>query len=269
MNKPHGILYLLLVVSVALLMGCSGGEQSQAGKDKVKLTVAAAADLRFAFEDVIAALNKRHPELEVKATYGSSGNFHAQISNGAPFDLYLSADTAYVESLQANGHVLKDSLFAYARGRIVLWAKQDSRLDVKGLGMNALKDASVKKLAIANPAHAPYGRAAREALQHAGLWEQYEPKLVLGENASQTATYTYQGVVDAGIVPLVLAEAKPMKGGGSYWLVPADMHKPLDQAGGIVAGSKQPREAKLLADFILSKEGQAILQSYGFEPPGK
>src|SRR3954468_18335456 len=164
-----------------------------------RVRVAAAADLNVAMNDVIGRFGAVH-DVDVSVSYGSSGTFYAQLLNQAPFDLFLSADVAYPNQLAARGLTLPQSEFTYAVGRLVLWAPAASRLDVERGGLSALADASIAHVAIANPEHAPYGRAAVAAMQAAGIYDQLRPKLVLGENVAQAMQFVDSGAADAGIV---------------------------------------------------------------------
>src|SRR5580658_1547519 len=160
-----------------------------------KLTVAAASDLQFALAEGARQFQQQHPEVELALNYGSSGNFYSQIRNGAPFDVYLSADVQYPRDLAKDGLVPADSVFLYANGKIVVWVPASSTLDPA----TALRDPAVRRIAIANPQHAPYGRAAESALRSMGLYDTVQKKLVLGENISQTLQFVQSGAADAGI----------------------------------------------------------------------
>ena len=173
--------------------------------------MAAAADLKFALDELVTEFQAKHPSTTVKVTYGSSGNFYAQLQNQAPFDLYFSADIAYPRKLAEAGLALDGDLFLYAVGRIVVWTPSQSPVKVEQLGIQSLFAPSVKKIAIANPQHAPYGVAAVAALKSLKVYEQAEPKLVYGENIAQTAQFVQSGAADIGIIALSLAIAPPMR----------------------------------------------------------
>lgn len=228
--------------------------------------VAAAADLAFALPEVAEAFRAETGNT-VKLSFGSSGNFARQIAGGAPFELFLSADELYVERLRESGKTL-DAGSLYALGRIVLFVPRGSPIradsDLSDLA-RALDDGRVKKLAIANPEHAPYGRAAREVLQAAGLWDRTRDRLVLGENASQAAQFAASGSAQAGIIPLSLAVAPAMAGRGSHALIPEDRHRPLRQRMVLMRGAG--REARAFYDFLRGPKSRAILESYGFVIP--
>lgn len=231
------------------------------------LLVAAAADLKFALDDMFVEFRKAHPEHDVKTTYGSSGTLFAQIDNGAPFDLFLSADVKFPRQLIERGKAEKDSLFLYAIGHLVVWVPKESKLDVGQLGVKALLEASVRKVAIANPDVAPYGAAAVAALKTLGVHEAVSAKLVLGENVAQAAQFVQSGAADAGVISLSLALAPKMKDSGRYWEVPTDAFPKLEQAGVIRVGAANRTGAAQLREFLSSPAGRAALQRYGFVLP--
>lgn len=251
-----------LGLCLALLALSAGGAPARAqGRT---LRVAAASDLQFALGAVKAAFAKVQPDIDVAVTYGSSGNFYAQLLNRAPFDLFLSADLAYPRKLVEAGLADGSTEFRYSRGRLVLWVPKGSPIPLEQLGLQALLHPAARKVAIANPRHAPYGRAAEAALAHAGLLEALRPRLVFGENVSQAAQFVQTGAADIGLIALSLAQAPVMAGSGRSWEVPASAHPPLDQ-GGVVLNHARDRAAALaFRDFLCAPEGVAILQRYGF-----
>jgi molybdate transport system substrate-binding protein len=198
----------------------------------------------------------------VRLTLGSSGNFYAQISNGAPFDVFLSADGVYPKKLEEEGRAEKGSTRIYGVGRIVLWVPTASPIDVEKLGMDALLNASAGKIAIANPGHAPYGRAAVAAMEKANVHAQVKAKLVMGENIAQTAQFVQSGAADIGVIALALASSDAMKRSGRYWLVPADAHPLLEQTAVLMKGATAGPRAFL--HYLDSPEAKAILKRYGF-----
>ena len=230
------------------------------------ITIAAASDLSFAFRE-IATEYEHTTGNHVRLTLGSSGNFYAQIQNGAPFDLYFSADIAYPRKLEEAGLTVPGSLYQYAVGRIVLWAGKDSHLDLSK-GLEVLREPAIKKIAIANPKHAPYGRAAVAAMEHFKVYDQVKDKLILGENISQAAQFIESGACDIGIIALSLAMAPAMKSKGTYWEVPAEAHPPLEQGAVILKQSKSPEAARRFLEFIQGPNGQEIMKRYGFILPG-
>ena len=230
-----------------------------------ELKVAAAADLTFAFNDLAARFQTQTGN-RVNLAYGSSGNFFAQIQNGAPFDLFFSADVGYPQKLEAAGLAEPGTLYQYANGRLVIWTPNASKLDLSR-GLAALLDPRIGKVAIANPQHAPYGSAAVAAMRHAGVYDQIKDKLVLGENISQTAQFVQSGNADAGIIALSLALAPAMKGSGRYVEVPAADYPPLIQAGVILKSSRNKAMAKQLLKFLKEPETVALMERYGFVIP--
>lgn len=227
-----------------------------------EVRVAAAADLKFAMGELASAFEKQSGA-KVDVTYGSSGNFFSQLQNGAPFDLFFSADVEYPRKLEAAGLAEPGTLYEYAVGRLVIWMPQDSKVDLAKLGWNALLDPQVQKIAIANPEHAPYGRAAVGALQKAGIYERVKSKLVFGENISQAAQFVQSGNAQAGIVAESLAISAAMKSGKS-WKIPGEMHRAIEQAAVVLKNARNQQEAKVFLDFVKSDTGKKILQKYGF-----
>jgi molybdate transport system substrate-binding protein len=248
------------------LVGCSGNGRHETARE---VRVAAAADLKFAFDELAAEFERKHPEIKVRPSYGSSGTFFAQLSNEAPFDLYLSADIDYPRKLVEQGKAEKQSEFLYAVGQIVVWVPNGSKLDVEALGMNALVDPAVKKVAIANPKHAPYGRAAEAAMQKQGVYDRVKDRLVLGENIAQAAQFVESGAADVGVIALSLALAPAMRERGRYWLVPLDAYPRLEQGGVVLKWAKDREAAELLRGFMTDRQGREILKKYGFILPGE
>jgi len=226
------------------------------------LRVAAAADLQFALNDVAGKYEKESGK-KVEVSYGSSGNLRTQIENGAPFDLFFSADVQYPKMLISSGLADGDTLYIYAHGRLVLWAPAGANLDLAQQGLAALKDPKIIKIAIANPEHAPYGRAAVAALQKAGLYDDVKSKLVYGENISQAAQFVASGSAQVGILALSLTYAESMKG-GERWEVPANLYPPLEQAAVVISASKNKDAAKAFLDYVKGAEGRDVLAKYGF-----
>src|SRR6202051_3914538 len=201
-----------------------------------EVTVAAAADLQFAMQD-IAARFQRETGKTVKVIYGSSGNFFQQIENGAPFDMFFSANLDFPKKLEAAGLTDPGSYYQYARGKIVIWVPNESKLDLSS-GLKVLLDSSVKKIAVANPQHAPYGQAAVAAMQHEKIYDAVKDKFVLGENISQTASFVDSDADVGVIVSLSLSLSKNRKGGGCYREAPSKKSPPIEQACVILAASK-------------------------------
>lgn len=255
MKKP------ILLLALALLAALPG--RAQEGRQP--LAIAAAADLVYCLKDLDAAFTKQHADVDLKVSTGSSGNFCAQIQNGAPFDVFLSADVSFPQTLAKAGLANADSLTIYAIGRIVLWTTKADVDVTKGLAV--VNADAVKKFAIANPEHAPYGRAAKAALGHEGLWTAAEPKLVLGENIAQTAQFVQTGAADAGVVALSLVLSPALEKTGRWVEIPTDFYPKLEQAAILTArGAKNPA-AKAYVEFLRTKEARAIFDRYGFRLP--
>lgn len=235
-----------------------------AGED---VAVAAASNLNFAFKELASEFEKSSG-VHVKVSFGSSGNLYSQIQQGAPFDLFFSADIGFPRKLEEAGAAVPGSLYRYAVGRLVLWVPNRSGLAVETLGMETLLDPSIKKVAIANPKHAPYGRAAVAAMEHFKVYDHIKDKLVLGENISQTAQFVESGASDIGIIALPLALAPAMKETGRYWEIPAEAHPALEQGAVVLKHAKNLSGARALLDFLKSPPGQEILRRYGYTPGG-
>lgn len=231
------------------------------------VTIAAASDLTFAMNEIVANFEKATGCL-VRLSLGSSGNFLTQIENGAPFDVFFSADVAYPKKLEGEGLAAPASTYVYAIGKIVLWTRNDSGVDV-GKGFTVLRDGSVKKLAIANPEHAPYGRAAEEALRGAGVYDAVKDRIVLGENISQTAEFAESGNADAGIIALSLTASPTMKDKGRAWTIPENLYTPIEQGAVVVRAAANPRGARQFLEYVKTPATAALLQRYGFILPEK
>src|SRR5208337_283299 len=231
-----------------------------------EILVAAAADMSTALPQLAAAYTKKTGQT-VKLSFGSSGNLTNQIRNGAPFDAFFSADEQYPQQLIAEGLAAKDTLYRYAVGRLVLWVPTDSPLDLSKVGIQALLSPSVKKISIANPVTAPYGRAAEATLRHFGIYDQVASRLVVGENVSQAAQFIESGNAQAGLIALSHALAPAMKDKGRYWTVPLDAYPTLNQAAVVLAKSKQQDAARKFLNFLRTPEATALLTSYGFSLP--
>jgi molybdate transport system substrate-binding protein len=227
-----------------------------------EISVAAASDLQFALQDVKERFEKETGN-RVQIVLGSSGNLFTQIQNGAPFDVFFSADIEYPQKLEAAGLAEPGTLYQYAKGKLVLWAPKNSVLDLNG-GLPGLLDPRIKKIAIANPAHAPYGRAAVAALRHEGIYDKVADRLVLGENISQTASFVVSGAADVGLVALSLAVAPPLKDKGKYTELPANDYPPIRQAAIVLKSSKQKALAQEFLAYLKRPATVEILKRYGF-----
>lgn len=225
-----------------------------------EITVAAAADLTPAFEEIGRAFQSTH-KTKVIYVFGSTGMLTRQLENGAPVDLFAAASMSYIRELDQKGLIIPDSKAVYAIGRIGLWTPADSTLRLEGI--KDLTRPEVMRIAIANPDHAPYGLAARQALESAGIWEAVKPKLVYGDNIRQTLQYAQTGNVDVAIVALSLSK----EGHGRWSLIPGELHQPLDQGLAIMKSTKKEQAARAFAEFLTGPEGRAILGEYGFTFP--
>jgi molybdate transport system substrate-binding protein len=230
-----------------------------------KVTIAAAADLKFAMDEIVARFKMTNSADEVDAVYGSSGKFHTQIQQGAPYDLFFSADIAYPLELAKSGFAAPD-VKPYAVGRIVLWS---TSLDATKMTLGGLTDPKITRIAIANPKHAPYGKRAEEALRASGLWDKVEPRLIYGENIAQTAQYVQTGNAQVGIIALALAVSPELANKGGYWLIPDTLHTPLTQGFVITKRAEGNAAAKRFADFMSSKAARVVMGKFGFTMPGE
>jgi len=241
--------------------------QRAAAKPCGTVTIAAASDLTYAMNEIAGNFQKA-TGCTIRLSMGSSGNFLTQIENGAPFDVFFSADVAYPKKLEAEGLAAPGSTYVYAIGKIVLWTRNDSLVDV-GKGFSVLRDPAVQKIAIANPAHAPYGRAAEEALRHSGVYEAVKGRLVLGENISQAAEFVESGNADAGILALSLVVSPAMKAKGRVWNIPENLYAPIEQGAVALRAAANPQGARQFLDYIKLDATTALLERYGFALAGK
>lgn len=251
-------LYLALLLSLLCTSLAAGAEE---------LNVAAASDLQFVFKELGSRFEKQTGN-SLRLSFGSSGNFFSQIQNGAPFDLFFSADLDYPQKLDAAGLAEPGSLYEYAQGKIVLWVPNQTPID-PAKGLQVLLDSRIKRIAIANPAHAPYGRAAVAAFKAAGIYDQIQPKLVFGENISQTAQFVVSGSADAGILALSLALSSSINTQGKYFVVPQDIYPALRQGAIILKSSQNKAAAQCFLQFLRTPEIIALMKQYGFELLGK
>ena len=250
-----------IAISLFAMLLVAGACLAHAGE----LNVAAASDLSFAMKELAASYEKQ-TGTKVKVTLGSSGNFFTQIQNGAPFDMFFAADIDYPKKLEAAGLGEPGTLYQYATGKIVMWVPADSKLDVsKGLAL--LLDPSVRKISIANPKHAPYGRAAVAAMTKQGIYDKLADKLVFGENISQATQFVESGNADVGIIALSLAMAPAMSDKGRYFEIPQDMYPPLDQGVIVIKASQNKDAAKQFLAYMKTPDSVALMQRYGFRLP--
>lgn len=258
------VLLLLVVGGCSKPSGSGAGDGSGAGaRQGEPLRIAAAADLALAFGEIKTDFERKSGK-RVEMSFGSTGLLAKQIAEGGPFDVFAAANISFVDDVVKAKACDESTKALYARGRIVLWAKDASLLPKD---LESLTDARYAKIAIANPEHAPYGRAAQQAMTKAGVWKAVEPRMVHGENVQQTQVYARTGNADVAIVALSLAVAAD----GAYVPIPAELHEPLDQAlvichGGIRA---KTNEAHAFVDYVGSPEGRAVMRKYGFLLPGE
>jgi molybdate transport system substrate-binding protein len=234
---------------------------------KKTVRVAAAADLQSAMPEIAQAFEKQ-AGTGVEVLYGSSGTFYAQIQNGAPLDIFFSADSEFPQKLEESGLAEPHSAVIYAIGKIVLWMPANARCHPEQDGWKCLQDAAVTKIAIANPAHAPYGMAAVAALQKAGIFDAIKAKLVLGENISQAAQFVQSGNAQAGIIAYSLA-LSPALQGGKRWIVPAELYPPIEQTVVVLKSARKKSAAREFLKFATQGPGREILAKYGFQPPAQ
>jgi molybdate transport system substrate-binding protein len=260
-NSEFRFLRTTIFVAGVILLACLSPLEANAED----LTVAAAADLTFAFRDVAAQFQQQSTD-QLRISYGSSGNFFSQIKNGAPYDVFFSADVQYPQKLAAAGLIEPGTIYEYAAGKIVIWVPADSKLDLSR-GLNVLLDPGIHKIAIANPEHAPYGRAALAAMQHEGIYDKVKGKVVMGEDISQTAQFVQSGNADVGILALSLALAPPMKDRGRFVIIPPSDYPPIIQAGCVIRATKHPELAKRFLEFMKRPTTVAKMGEYGFVLP--
>lgn len=252
---------MFLHVAAGALLGAEKRDGGQA------VSMAAASDLVFCLDELKAQFGRTLPDVTVTATIGSSGNFFAQIQRGAPFDIFLSADVGYAEELIRLGKAEALSLTRYAVGRIVLWTARTNLFVTNGLAV--LTNPSVRRFAIASPEHAPYGRAAKAALEKAGLWPAVRDKVVLGENIAQAAQFVETGNADAGIIALSLLSSPKLKQVGAWWLVPEEMHPRLEQAAVLTNRGSSNAAARACLEFLRSKPAREVFERFGFQLPSR
>ena len=248
---PLAALFLVL----ACVTACKDKSSTTPAHDE--LTIAAASDLTPAFEEIGRAFESAN-KTKIVFTFGSTGMLTRQIENGAPFDLFAAANVSYIDELEKQGLIISDSKTIYARGRITLWTPNTSNIRLQGIADLARPE--VMRIAIANPDHAPYGLAAKQALESAGIWDRVKPKLVFGDNIRQTFQYAETGNVDVAIVSLSLSTESR----GRWTLIPEELHQPIDQGLGIVKTTKNEKAARAFTAFLSGPQGQAIMKKYGF-----
>lgn len=251
--------WLRSLLVVLVMLASAGVAQAE------KFTIAAASDLRFALDDIIALYRQAHPAHQVEVIYGSSGKMSTQIINGAPFDIFFSADIAFPQRLHAQGFTATEPA-VYALGRIVLWS---NTVDASVLTLADLPThPRIRRIAIAQPAHAPYGQRAQEALQAAGVWEAVQGKLVFGENIAHTAQMVESGAAEVGIIALSLARF-PALAEHRHHLIDDALHAPLTQGYVVTTRGAHKPAVTDFADFMETDAAHAIMERYGFVMPGR
>lgn len=261
---PAVVIAAAIVVTM-LSVSCGGSPasdktQTSNGETPIEIVVSAASDLAPVLEE-LTPLFKQETGLVLKTNLGSTGQLTEQIAAGADVDVFLAASSSAIKQLDEKGLLLPGSSHLYARGQLVMWTPPGSTVTVHAL--EDLAGPGITRISIANPDHAPYGKAAREALQSVGLWDQLQPKLVPAENVRQAFQFAQLGNVDVGLVALSLV----IGAGGSYTLIPEQLHQPIDQTLAIIAGSAHQAEARAFTDFLTGPKGREILLKYGFVLP--
>jgi molybdate transport system substrate-binding protein len=251
----------MAAAAAVMLTAACGGAGNAGPADRSTVRVAAAASMQYALDELVGNFGTAHPGVRVEVSYGSSGALFQQLTNGAPFDLFLSADVSYPEQLVGEGLAEPADVFAYAVGSLVVWAGDGSPVDPAG-GIEAVTAAD--RIAIANPAHAPYGQAAVAAMRAAGVYDGVDDRLVLGENIAQAAEFVASGNAEVGIVALSVVLSPPLRGIGSWQEVPQGLYPPLEQAGVLLTGA-----ARELRDYLTGPEAAEVLARYGFRAPGR
>ena len=274
--RKHLWLWVVAFLLVAAVYGCNGHPSDhesaapsvgESTTQRTTLSVAAAANLKFAFDRLETAFEQEFPKIDLMITYGASGHLFAHLSQQAPFDIFFSADSTYPRRLVTEKLAAEEAFFLYATGQIVLWVPRESSLDLQALGMRALLDPSVHKIAVANPRLAPYGVAAEQAMTALGVYDAAHSRLVFGENITQAAQFVETGAAEIGIVALSLALAPPMNQRGRYWRIPTNLYQPIAQAGIIPAACQHTDSARRLREFVTGPNGQAILAEFGYSAP--
>jgi len=230
------------------------------------ILIAAASNLRFTMNEMCKSFQEEHPSIQTKVSYGSSGNFFAQIKQGAPYDIFFSAEATYPALLREDGFTGNGEQKVYAVGKIVLWIPKGSTVD-PSKGLKIILASEIRKLAIANPQHAPYGRAAEESLRYYGLWNKVKEKLIFGEDISQAANFVHTGAADAGIIALSLALSSKLRDHGRYWIIPVDSHNAIEQVYTVLKRGEGKQSIKIFLDFFHGERGKNILTQYGFVLP--
>lgn len=257
---------LAAIAAVAASAAAAARADVRAGAAPARLSVAAAANLKVAMEALRRGFEAERPGVEVAVTAGASGAFVAQIRQGAPFDLLFSADRDYPRALVQAGLGGPGGEVVYAVGRLAVWLPPGARVRLEGSGLTALAAPAVRRIAIANPATAPYGRAALAALAAAGIEADVKDRLVLGQNASQAAQFAQSGAADAALIPLSLTFAPELREGRT-WVVPAALHPPLEQSALVLGRARNPALAEAFLRWVTGPAGREILARHGYALP--
>jgi molybdate transport system substrate-binding protein len=254
---------------LSLLLGCAlaVGLPAQTQAKPTQVAVAAAGDLRGVLEELKAAFETARPDIQLQLSYGASGSLTAQIQQGAPFDLFLSADEGFPLQLQKAGLVAAQGPFTYATGSLTLWVRKDLGLDPARDGLKVLLSQKIQKIATANAQTAPYGRSAEAALRQVGLYDQVKPRLVFADNIAQAAQFLQADAAEAGLISYAQAANPALSQKGAIWKVPAADYPPLRQAGVVLKRSACPDQAQAFGTFLTGAEGQALLARRGYGKP--
>ena len=247
---------ILLLLGVSLWAGPPKGP--------VPLAIAAAADLRGSLEELAETFQKVNPAVRIQVSYGASGGLAAQIEQGAPFDLFLSADLGYPERLVQAGLTTQEGVSRYATGELILWVRKEL---ARKEGLQVLTNPAIKRIALANPRLAPYGRAGEEALKKSGLYGAVQARLIFAENVTQAAQYLSTGAAEAGLISRSQARQQTLRETGWVWPVPQEFYTPLQQGAVVLARTTYPNEARAFLAYLLGPSGQAILARNGFGKP--
>jgi molybdate transport system substrate-binding protein len=252
------------LTAVALLAVAAPGRAADPPVRKV--LVAASANLRLVFQELAGNFERRNPGVKVEPTFGASGTLFAQIQQGAPFDVFLGADRAFASRIHEAG-LARGEPFPYASGKLVLWVAAPVRVDPNAVGMGAVVNPAIKKIAIGNPASSPYGVAAEQALRSAGFLDAVKGKFVLGESILQVIQFAQTGNVQAAFVPWSMAIVPPLAAQGRYIAVPAGTYSPIDQFGVVLAKAREPQLADAFAAFVRGQTGRTILERHKYALP--
>lgn len=255
--------FLSAVLGLALTLGA----QLRAQTGPTPVAIAAAGDLRGVLEEIKTVFEAKHPAVQLQLSYGASGSLTAQIQQGAPFDVFLAADTGFPEQVQKAGLTTPEAPFPYATGSLTLWVRKDLNLDPGKDGLKILLNPSVKKVSTANPQVAPYGRAGEAALRQAGLYDAVKSRLVFADNIAQAAQFLQAGSAEAGLISFSQASNPALQKTGVIWRIPSEAYPPLRQAGVILKRTSSLEQARAFRAFLIGPEGQAILAKHGFGKP--